>query len=82
MRALSECLRRVLRANAFDRGQGSVRARDRHSRFPVQNTGQKCIAHALHDAVSQPSISIAVSIFSALRDTQRLTDTPPHLQSP
>lgn len=82
MRTLSEFNRRWLHGNAFDRRQGRIRARDCHGGFPVRNTGRKCIAEAMHDAVRHSSILIAVRFFRAIRDTHRLTSAPPVLQSP
>ena len=82
MRVLSARYRRWFHGNAFDRRQKHARARDRRRRFTVRNTGRMRIAKAVHDAVRHPSISIAVSFFSAIRDTHRLTTAPPDLQSP
>ena len=82
MRDLSEFNRRWLHDNASDRRQENARDRDRRRRFPVQNTGRKCIANAVHDAVRHPSILIAVRFFSAIRDPYPLTNAPPDLQSP
>lgn len=82
MRDLSEFNRRWLHDNASDKRQENTRARACRRWFPVQNTGRKCIANIVHDAVWHPSISIAVWFFSAIRDPYRLTNVPPDLQSP